>query len=181
MSFGELLQQNKEAIVGRWLEAALSVYPDEASGAFQRQKDPFANPVGHSLRMGTKEIFEALLDDADSGRIRPHLQEIINIRAVQEMSASQAVAFIFELRNAVRAELGSAASEPRWAPELARFDERIDQVALAAFDLLVECRDRLCDLRVNEIKRQVSWVANKMNGGGVTVPEPADMQGESVP
>ena len=184
VSFGELLQQSEDAIVARWLKAALSVYPDEASGAFRRQKDPFANPIGHSLRTGTREIFEALLDSMDSmdsERIHRNLQEIISIRAVQEISASQTVAFIFELRNAVRAELGASASEPQVASELARFDDRIDQVALAAFDVYVENRERLCDLRVNEVKRQVSWIVNKMNAGGATVPESVEVQPEAVP
>lgn len=181
VSFGELLQQSEDAIVARWLKAALSVYPDEASGAFRRQKDPFANPIGHSLRTGTREIFEALLDSMDSERIHRNLQEIISIRAVQEFSASQTVAFIFELRNAVRAELGSSASEPQVASELARFDDRIDQVALAAFDVYVDSRERLCNLRVNEVKRQVSWIVNKMNAGGATVPESVEVQPEVVP
>ena len=188
---GELLQQNKDDIVERWLEAALSAYPAEGSAAFQRQKDPFANPVGHRLRMGTREIFEALLDGMDGAKIRQHLHEIISIRAVQELPPSRTVAFVFELKDAVREALGKAAEDPRFTSELARLDGQIDRIALDAFDVFAECRERLCELRVNEIKRQVSWVVGKMNARGsdsesaqidrdVTTPEETDVQREGV-
>lgn len=166
MTFEELLLQNKEAIIQRWLEVALSIYPAEASAAFARQKDPFANPVGHSLRVGTRRIFEALLDGADSAEVHQHLQDIIRIRAVQEFPASQTLGFIFQLKEAIRVEVGRPAQDTRWAAELGRLDGQIDRIALAAFDIFVECRERVCELRVNEIKRQVSWIVGKMNAGG---------------
>lgn len=182
MSVDQLLQQNREAIVERWLQAAFSVYPDEAAGAFRRQKDPFANPIGHSLRTGTREIFGALLDGMDSEVIRQHLQEIINIRAVQELSASRAVGFVFDLKDAVRQALGASAADPRLASELNRVDERIDQIALAAFDVYVACRERLSELRVNEVNRRVSWIAAKLGDGGSSEADAdTDLQREVVP
>ncbi len=191
MMLGELLQQNKDDIVERWLEAALSAYPAEGSAAFQRQKDPFANPVGHRLRMGTREIFEALLDGMDGAKIRQHLHEIISIRAVQELPPSRTVGFVFELKDAIRKELGGAAEDPKFASELARLDGQIDRIGLDAFDVFAECRERLCELRVNEVKRQVSWIVDKMNARGsdsasaqfdrdVTTPEETDVQREGV-
>jgi len=163
-AFNAFLEQRKEAIVKRWIEAALSTYAAEAVSAFQRQKDPFANPIGHRLRTGTQEIFEALLDDEiDGAKIRQHLKDIISIRAVQEFSASQALSFIFALKDAIRAALGERATDPQFAPDLVNMNGQIDQIALAAFDIFVECRERLSELRINEIKRQTSWVFGKMN------------------
>ena len=163
MTFGELLQQRRDAIVARWLKAALSAYPEESTAAFRREKDPFANPVGQSLRTGTREIFKNLLDGMDDVEIRRQLQEIISIRSVQEFTPSQALGFIFELKHAVRAELGAAAEAPQYASELVGLDGQIDRIALAAFDTYAQCRERVCDLRVNEIKRQVSWIVGKIN------------------
>ena len=163
MTFGQLLQEHTDAIVKRWLEAALSTYPAESAAAFKRQQDPFANPVGHSLRAGTRGIFEALLDGMDAARIRQHLGQIIRIRAVQQFSASQAVGFVFLLKQAVRAELPNAAGDPQLAVELAKLDEQIYRIALAAFDLFVQRREQVYELRVNEVKRSVSWIVEKMN------------------
>jgi hypothetical protein len=174
----ELLRSKEEAIVARWLEEALATYPEQAAEAFKRQTDPFANPVGHGLRVGTRAIFNAIADGADDDELRCALAEIVRVRAVQELPAARAVGFVFGLRRAIEAELGAALSDPRWAAEWLHLDEHIDRVALAAFDIYVESRERVCQLRVNEVKRRVSWVVEKMNqrGAGPAAParEPAE-------
>ncbi len=163
MMLRELLHRSKDAIVQRWLEDVLSAYPGESSAAFMKQKDPFANPVGHSLRLGTRGIFEALLEGMDGEKIHQLLHEIIKIRAVQQFSASQAVCFVFGLKEAIRAELGEVVGEPGVSSELAELEGQIDRIALAAFDIFVQCRERVYELRVNEVKRRVSWIVEKMN------------------
>ncbi len=163
MELRERLQSKKEAIIRRWLHDALATYPDEGAAAFGCEKDPFANPVGHSLRVGTRGIFEALLEGTDADETHQYLHEIIRIRAVQQFSPSQSLAFVFGLKKAIRAELGGAATDGRFAPELAEIDERIDRIALAAFDIFVQCREQVYELRVNEAKRRVSWIVEKMN------------------
>ena len=177
MTFDELLQKSKDGIVDRWLKAALSVYPEEGSGSFLRQKDPFANPVGHRLRTGLRQIFETLLGGTDGGTIRHHLHEILSIRAVQDLSVYQAAGFVFELKGAIREEMGDAATDPAFASELYGVDGKIDQIALVAFDVFVECREKLSELRVNEVKRQVSWIMGKMNANGPD-PESAPTDGD---
>ena len=47
--------------------------------------------------------------------------------------------------------------------ELAKLEADIDRIALAAFDVYVQCREQLCELRVNEVKRRVSWVMERMS------------------
>ena len=163
MTFGDLLRQKQDAIVQRWVEAILATYPGEGAAAFARQKDPFANPVGHGVRAATRGIFDALLDGKDAEGFREALQEIIRIRAVQQFSPADAVGFVFQLRQAVRTELGSAGRDASLAPALAEFDGQVDRIALAAFDIFVQCREQVFELRVNEVKRRVSWVVDKMN------------------
>ena len=164
------MQKKKDAVVQRWLEDALATYPKDGSALFSREKDPFANPVGHSLRVGTRGIFDDLLDGTQSEKTRQHLHEIIKIRAVQQFSASQAVRFVFRLKEVIRAELGNAVRDPQLASELTEFEGRIDRMALAAFDIFVQCREQVCELRVNEAKRRVSWIVDKLNERG-TNPE----------
>ena len=94
------------------------------------------------------------------------MHDIIKIRAVQELSASQAVGFLFPLKEAVRSELGTAVTDSRFSRELAELEGQIDRIALAAFDMYVHCREQINELRVNEMKRQVSWVVERLNGRG---------------
>jgi hypothetical protein len=167
MTLRDLLRKHAEGIVRRWLDDALASYSDHTSAVFSREKDPFANPVGHSLRTGTQAIFDAILQQKDPEQVRPHLHDIIKIRAVQEISASGAVSFVFHLKDAIRTELGTAACEPQYSSDWAELDGAIDRIALTAFDVFVQCRERLCDLRINEMKRTVPWIVDKMNNRGV--------------
>ena len=162
MTFEELLAKKKDAILQKWVDDALAMYSKDASKVFRREKDPFANPVGHSLRVGTQGIFEALLNGADDEKIRGYLDGVIKVRAVQQVTPSQAVGFVFSLKQAVRTELNVKAGDAQFAPELAELDGQIDRIALLAFEVYVECRDQLCELRINEVKRRVSWVLEKM-------------------
>jgi len=167
VTLAEWLEANQDAILQRWLADTLAGYPEDAAVAFARQKDPFANPVGASLREGTRGIIEALVDGTDPDGVQSHLEKIIKIRAVQEFSASQAVGFVFGLKEAVRAELGRAAGDSGLAAEWAKLDGRIDRIALAAFDVFVRCREQVCQLRINDVKRNVSWVLEKMQQRGL--------------
>lgn len=163
MTFGELVQGNAEAIIKRWLDDALATYADDAAKAFGRRKDRFDNPVGHSLRQGTREIFNAILEGMDEKTIQTHLFEIIRIRAVQQFSPSQSLTFIFSLKKVLRDVVGAPLESPELARQLADFDGSVDRVGLMAFDTYVQCREQYHNLRVNELKRQIPWAVSRMN------------------
>jgi hypothetical protein len=163
MGLTDLLRDRKDAVVGRWLEGALAIYSADAARMFSREKDPFANPVGHRLRVGTRGIVDGLLNGNDHGEISSQLEEIIRVRAVQEMDPSCAVGFVFGLKDAIRAELGDELGTVAVQQELFDLERGIDEIALVAFDIFARCRERLCELRINEVKRQVSWVMERQN------------------
>ncbi len=163
MTLRQLLHDKRDAIARSWLEGILATYPGNSAALFAREKDRFANPVGHSLRVGTEGILDAVLDGADVEELRKHLHEIIKIRAIQQFAPSQAVEFILRLKEVLRAELGGAVADPELSAELAVFEAQIDRLALVAFDTYVECREKVYELRLNEVKRQVSWIVGKVN------------------
>jgi len=122
----------------------------------KRTKDPFSNPVGQALSRGAEAIYGTVLEwneGAAPERLAAHLEGIIKIRAIQEFTPSQAVAFVFGLKTAVREELGSKLQASDSVDDLEELDSQIDQMALVAFDVFVKCREKLYELRLNEIKR----------------------------
>jgi hypothetical protein len=158
----ERLLARKEAVIQRWIDGILASYPGDASAAFGRERDRFANPVGYSVREGTRGIIEALCDGHDADRVRAALREIIKVRAVQQFTPSQALSFVFHLKRVIRTELGELADVPALAPERDALDQEIDRIALAAFDIFEQCREQVYQLRVEEVKRQVAWVVGKL-------------------
>lgn len=159
----QLLRDKRNAISRSWLEGVLATYSRDSAAIFGRESDPFANPVGHSLRVACEGILDAVLDGAETEKLHEHLRGVIKIRAIQEFAPSQAVSFVLGLKKVLRAELKGAAADPKLSAELAALDARVDRVALDAFDIYVECREQVYKLRINEMKRQVSWIVGKVN------------------
>jgi hypothetical protein len=161
VTFGDLLEKRKDTIVERWVDAVLSAYPSESAALFQAQRDPFANPLGHSVREGTRGIFQTILDGMDQEDLRTHLDKIVRIRAIQQFTPSEALSFVFSLRSIIRELIPEAAADARYREELADMDRKIDGVALAAFELYAARREEVSQLRINEVKRQVAWAFGK--------------------
>ena len=165
---GDLLNREADTIVERWAETVLSSYPSDAAVLFKKQRDPFANPIGASVRKGTRGTFQAILNGMDPEDLRSHLDTMIRVRAVQDFTPSQALSFVFALRSIIREVIPQLEADPRLQRERAELDQIIDRVALVAFEVYTTCREELNNLRVTEMKRQVSWVFEKL---GKEMPE----------
>jgi len=170
-----LLGEKQDLIVQQWMQYTLEIYSEDAELLFGSEKDPFANPVGASIRSGTEEAFGALITGKDAEEISQNLSEIIQIRAVQQFPASEGLSFVFRLKDAARAVLAENAADPELAADWGDFDRKIDEIALASFDVYGEYRRQVYELRVNEAKRSVSWVIDKMGErDDCSEPDPAD-------
>lgn len=178
----DLLRQRSDHLHERWVEEALATYPKRTAAVWTREKDRFANPVGHSLREGTRLLLDGLLDGADVRTLRPGLDEIIRIRAVQQLTPAQALAFVFRLKDVVRAEVaGGLDAGAGEGPDdaLLELERRVDDLALLAFEIFTEYRQRVFELRMEELKRNIPWAVGRAEraaaggsveaDGGVTV------------
>ena len=174
MTLKSLMQDRKVAILNRWLHETMATYASDTSNFLNKEKDPFANPVGHALRTGCRGVLDCLLEGIEAEKVCRHLDEIIKIRAIQEFSPSQAVSFVFLLRKAIRTDLDESA-RTLYSAELAEIDADIDQIALFAFDIYSRCREQVSDLRINEVKRSVAAVIQRFTE---TEPDPVSV-GES--
>jgi hypothetical protein len=141
------LAGERSAVVREWFERTLQSYPEQTSGFLRGEKDPFRNPVGHTLRDGLGVLFDELAGEMDQARITAALDAIVRIRAVQDHSASQALAFLFLLKEVLREK-----SPPE---DLAMLENRIDRLALLAFDLYMKCREKIYEIQAEEAKRRV--------------------------
>jgi len=154
MNLRELLQKKRSAILERWFDLILATYPHDATQFLRKQKDPFANPVGHTISRGIEELYDELLGGGGSEKISPILDQIIRIRAVQDFSAAQAVGFVFRLKEAIRQELRGELGEPGIARDLLVLETRIDGMTLFAFDIYMKCREKMYEIKANEIRNR---------------------------
>jgi hypothetical protein len=149
-SLAALLLENKAGLVAKWLEKTLRIYPESSTNYLSRQQDQFQNPVGFRLKEGLAVLFDGLVQPEKKAAAHNALEDILRIRAVQDVSASQAVAFVFMLKQIIRDEFPAVFRSP---DECADLELQIDELALAAFDLFMKCREQLYEIKVNEHKR----------------------------
>ena len=154
MALIELLTQNKDSILQRWLKLISDTYPTEVSG-FLNGKDRFSNPVGYTISQEIDALYEELLQGrADSDKASASLDNIIKIRAIQDFSPQEAISFVFLLKKAITDELVSEIEKKESFGEWLNFESRIDKLASVAFDKYVKCREKIFELRVNEVKAE---------------------------
>jgi hypothetical protein len=150
----ETLAAKKGAIVEAWLAGTIQSYPAHTSRFLSQEKDPFRNPVGHTLAEALPALFDQVVEGVDAARTSDILDPVLRIRAVQDFSAAQAVAFLFLLKRVMREALGDGVRCDPHGEGLAVVEARIDDMALLAFDRFMKCREQLYEIRASEARRR---------------------------
>jgi len=153
MKLKDLLSERKTAIVKKWFDLILQDYPADATHFFKEQKNRFANPVGHTISQGIGELFDELVHGPDFDKVYSSLDDIIKIKAVQDFSPSQALSFIFLLKKVIREEMKREIRENQFSDELTSLESGIDKMALLAFDIYMKCRERIYEIKADEVRR----------------------------
>lgn len=159
MALTEILLGKRAVILERWLREVLGSYPDQSRHFLSQVKDPFANPVGATLSKELAAILEGLLAGTDPAALSSPLETVIKLRSVQGLTPSRALAFIFTLKQIAREVVSSSTekeiSTPQAAREALAFDAKVDELALSAFDLWSATREKISEIRINEMKRSL--------------------------
>lgn len=149
----DILAEKKPDILQRWFDLILSTYPSDTSQSLGSQKNPYAESLtGKTIYEGIIGIFDGLIKESDTGHMNEFIDNIIRVRAIQELEPSVAVGFIFGLKNIIRSELDNRIGTERDREELLRLESRIDDCSLAAFDIYVKCREKIYELKANEMR-----------------------------
>jgi len=155
----EILSKKKAAILDRWFQLIIASYPADTSRFLEKESDRFANPVGHTISQEIEIIFDELVGDMQSDRLATSLDNIIKVRSIQDFTPSQAIAFIFQVKKAIRDELGDEIKKDRLSDELIELESRIDKLVMAAADIYMGCREKIYEIRVNEAKKEVEQMS----------------------
>lgn len=150
MTLKTLLAEQRHYMLDTWAKQVLATYSPDAAQIFHRKKDRFANPVGYNVRAGLAECYDSLVGEEEPG-VGRQMEELIKVRAVQQFPPSEAMAFVFQLKDIVRqfAEKLKMEVEPA---DLLALDGRVDRMALLVFDCYMGCRERLHQVRIRELE-----------------------------
>ena len=159
-----ILKQNRSEIIQKWFDLIIKSYPADSTNFFKQTDNRFGNPVGYTISQGIESLYDILLDENNNDdKLYTSLENIIKIRAVQDFSASQAVDFVFLLKKVIREYVDTDSSEKRVIGELLELESEIDKLALCSFDVYMKCREKIYEIRVNETKRKMFKLLEKIN------------------
>ncbi len=150
MDLAEAFRNYKDKIVVQWVDHTLSTY--QSSKFFRREGDKFANPVGGATKEALEALFLLLTKGADPKEFVPPIEKIMRIRAIQEFAPSVAVSPIHAVKHITRDLLAKDKERCHLVSELYDFEFAVDMAVLAAFDIYMECRERLYSVRLEEFR-----------------------------
>ncbi len=154
MNLDKILKSKKKDILKKWFEATINTYPAETAKILNKSKNKFDNPVGVATHESLESVIDILCqnlelpdnENLNEELIEQALDSVIRIRAVQSFSASKAVSFVFDLKDIVKKFAGEEIGTI--------FDRKIDQIALAAFNRFLKCRESIFLLKATEAKKR---------------------------
>lgn len=149
MRFSALLEQKRTGILKKWYSLIVESYPPDVSSFLTSEKDRFANPVRHTILTGLEALFNEITHDASREMIISSLDNIIRIRAVQDFTPSQAVAFVCLLKTAVRDEI-NVDKKSEISDELLQLETKIDNLASLASEVYTRCRQDIDRIKARD-------------------------------
>jgi polyhydroxyalkanoate synthesis regulator phasin len=157
----DLLLRKKSALLEQWFDIVLETYPYDSSGFLKNKKRQFTNPVGYTISQSLEDLLDELLHEGemDVEKVSSLLESLIKIRAVQDVTPSRALAFIFRLKKVLRDELRSAGAAS--SEDIDALESRVDAMALISFDLFMKCREKIYDLKANELRNMTFRLLQK--------------------
>ncbi|OIO04371.1 MAG: RsbT co-antagonist protein RsbRD, N-terminal domain containing protein [Desulfovibrionaceae bacterium CG1_02_65_16] len=163
MGLTDSIAARSEELAHKWADIVLGSYPEQTQAVWRKNHDRFTNPVGDAILRSTSELIPLLLAWNDAGAVAKALEQIVKIRAVQDFNPGQALSFIFLFKKLLRQEFMSELAAKGELEELLRFETRVDNLAVIAFDLYVAARDQIARMRVEEIKRAHVNIVRRAN------------------
>jgi len=154
MMMEDLLKKNKPAILERWFHLILETYPANTAAMMRKDKNQFTNPVGSTLSREIEVLFKNLCEGSQDEKCQSSLDSILKIRSVQDFSPSKAVGFIFLLKRAIGEILKNEICKESVMDEWLKFQSKIDDLALQAFDIYMNCREKICEIRINQARAE---------------------------
>ena len=150
----ELIEKKRKEILKRWFDLIVETYPSDAATLMKKDRDPFTNPVGSTILREIEILFSGLCEGCDPKKISGSLDSILKIRSVQDFSPSKAVEFVFLLKKAIGEVLKGDIEKEGAMEEWQTFQSKIDGMALQAFDIYVDCREKIYEIRAKQTRAE---------------------------
>lgn len=160
MILKKVLAEKKTDIIGKWYQSILSDYPEKTAAVYKNSLSQFANPVGATISNAVTKLFDEFINGIEEERVKPIMEEIVRIRALQNFSPSKSLEFIFRFKGILLKFIDKDIQSEN-IKELLKIEAEIDRLAQISFDIYVAHREKLFELKANEFKSKVHMLLKK--------------------
>lgn len=184
----EACEALRDTLVPRWAECFFSSYPLGAVGLSRTGTEQFTNPIGHTTRNSLGLLYTAISgQEVEPAQVHRALEDLFHVRAIQDMAPSKAVGALYLLKPLLRQHLlaqvlalekqgpAQKAAPKNALGDYLSLESRIDSLALMALDIYAQSREKVIQLRVEEIKRSQSqvlrWASAQKGAAGALLPQ----------
>lgn len=143
----QTIKKNRNQLLDSWFHATISTYPEEAARILGKKSNRFDNPIGAVTRTTLEDVLDIVTENFSRESLEKALDPIIRIRAVQAFDPANAVSFVFALKG-----IGESVIEKA---DIIKFYRLVDEIALAAFNRYMKCREDIFLLKATESKRRI--------------------------
>ncbi|WP_286818488.1 RsbRD N-terminal domain-containing protein [Desulfobacter sp. UBA2225] len=143
----QIIKKNLSQLLDSWFRATLNTYPAESARILGKKSDRFDNPIGAITRETLEDVLNLVTENFSREGLEKALDPVIRIRAVQAFDPANAVSFVFALK-----EIGESIIEKA---DIIKFYRLVDEIALAAFNRYMKCREDIFLLKATESKRRI--------------------------
>ena len=158
-----LLNQHRNKILQRWLDLIFASFPAKGHEFLRLEANQFHNPIGHTLRTETAVLLQGVIHGAPPEDLAQSLERIVKIRAVQDCLPSEATAFVFHLKTAIRETVQEHLNQGGIAAELTALESAIDRLARDAFDHYMLCKQKIFEIGARAEKMQVAKLLERLS------------------
>ncbi|WP_180326692.1 RsbRD N-terminal domain-containing protein [Raoultibacter phocaeensis] len=147
--YGEI-ESRRASILKAW-RASFGTESQASGFAPKKGDNRFTDSLGYLIDESTNDALTWLVRGGGKESIPETLVDLCRLKAVQEASPSAAFGFIFDLKRAIRSTCGGAALAS--GTEFVQVEERIDELALFAFDWYSQFREKIYRIKFDEMQR----------------------------
>ena len=134
-----------DSIVEAWFSKAVEIYPQPAQEGMRQISDRFRNPVAFSLRESLAALVNELTGDMSISHVSEALDAVLRVRAVQNCTPDEAIAFTFRLGDVIREQHAETLF-----PDI---EQRISSLKDCAREQYAACRKDIAQIRSREGRR----------------------------
>jgi hypothetical protein len=150
----DILRQRREIIHKEWCKSALDFYSNAAFSNIKKDGDRFGNPLVYTVSTALETILDELFDGTRTAKTDKALEDVVKIRSLQSEIPSKVLDFLFRLKVIIKNQLDNAGSEKTDGEDIERLFSALDELILSAFDIYMGCREKIYEIKSNEIKRR---------------------------